>query len=111
MSSIPKAPPNPIFILQNSKPVNTVLFSKYNNLLYTGNRSGDLNIFNLQLRRSIFSANPNGEAILSINEIDKENFLSHSRNGQIFKWNKVDEKTWKFDCMTITIFGKKNSFL
>ncbi|CAF0769823.1 unnamed protein product [Brachionus calyciflorus] len=100
MASNPKPPPNPLFILQNSKPINCVLFSIYNkNLLYTGNRNGDFNIFDLKLRRSVFIMNLSDEAILSITEIDADNILTHSRNGQIFKWTRIDPKSWKPKCI------------
>ncbi|RNA44651.1 guanine nucleotide-binding subunit beta 1 [Brachionus plicatilis] len=100
MSSNSRLPPNPSFILQNSKPVNSILFSKYNKqLLFSGNRNGDLNIYSLSYRRSIFSANPNSEAVLGISEIDQDTFLTHSRNGQIFKWTKQDENSWTFMCI------------
>lgn len=110
MSSISQLPPNPSFILQNSKPVNTVLFSKYNKqLLFSGNRNGDLNIYSLNYRRSIFSANANNEAILSIAEIDQQTFLTHTRNGQIFKWTeKKDQNSWTFTCKLIKIFLNSN---
>lgn len=100
MSYNSKLPPNPSFILQNSKPVNSVLFSLFNKqLLLSGNKNGDLNIYSLSNRRSIFCANANSEAILSIAEIDQNNFLTHSRNGQIFKWTRQDENSWNFVCM------------
>lgn len=94
MSSLP----NPIFILQNSKPITCLLFStKNSNILYSGNRNGDLTIYDVSLRRSNYSTNPNKESILSIIELDESNFLAYCRNGSIFKWIK-SESEWHFNC-------------
>lgn len=102
---------NPDFILQNSKPINCILFSNINkNLFYVGNRNGDITIYNLQSRRSVFSANPNSQPILSIAEIDDNYFLSQSRNGAIFKWKKLDDKNCNFECNSISFFKVKNIF-
>ena len=94
MSSLP----NPIFILQNSKPITCLLFStKNSNILYYVNRNGDLTIYDVSLRRSTYSTNPNKESILSIIELDESNFLAYCRNGSIFKWIK-SESEWHFNC-------------
>lgn len=90
--------PNPIFILQNSKPITCLLFStKNSNILYSGNRNGDLTIYDISFRRSTYSNNPNKESILSIIELDEANFLAYCRNGSIFKWIK-SESGWHFNC-------------
>lgn len=107
MSYNSKLPPNPSFILQNSKPVNSVLFSIYNKqLLFSGNKNGDIYIYSLSYRRSIFYANANSEAILSIAEIDENQFLTHTRNGQIFRWTKQKENSWSFVCMLTQLILK-----
>ena len=86
--------PTPSFILQNSGQVTFVLFSNYDNsLFYTSNRNGDLKIYDLKLRRSIFSHNSNKESIQGIAELDETNFLTQSRNGLICKWSK-NESNW-----------------
>ena len=88
--------PNPIFILQNSKPITSLLFSAVKSeIIYAGNRNGDLTIYDVNLRRSLFSANPNKEAILSIIELDENTCLAYCRNGSVFKWNNISNTTLK----------------
>ena len=78
--------PSPIFILQNSKPITALLFSSLqNDIIYVGNRNGDLTIYDVNLRRSVFSINPNKESILSLIELDENNLLAYCRNGSVFK--------------------------
>ena len=98
-SNIQSGVPNPEFILQNSFEINQVLFSaKQNDLFYSTNRNGDLNVYNLELRRSVFKSNPNnGESLLSILELDNLDLLTHSRNGSIFRWTK-SEANWTSNC-------------
>jgi WD40 repeat protein len=98
MSSIDRSiPPNPEFILQNTSQLNCVLFSaKQSDLLYASNRNGDLNIYNLELRRSIFQSNPNKESILSIAELENLELITQSRNGSIYKWIKNNSE-WKYE--------------
>ena len=86
--------PTPSFILQNSNQVTFVLFSNFDcNLFYASNRNGDLNIYDLKLRRSIFNQNPNKQSIQSIAELDEIHFLTQSRNGIICEWAK-NETNW-----------------
>ena len=91
--------PNPVFILQNSKPISSLSFSDYHqNLLFSGNRDGDLIVFNLELRRNIFTAKPNKHALLGLAELDENNLLSFSRNGSIFKWSMNSSTEFAYKC-------------
>jgi hypothetical protein len=100
--------PMPVFILQNSKQMNCVRFSDvHQNLLFTGNRAGDFSIYNLELRRNIFSENPNKEAILTVAELDESSWLSSSRDGSIFRWTACDNSTWEYKC---NLIGNWNSY-
>jgi len=88
--------PKPIFILQNSGPITSVLFSEFKqDLIFVSNRTGSLNIYDLNLRRSIFECNSNKESILSIIELNENNFLSQLRNGVIQKWTQTQSE-WIF---------------
>ena len=90
--------PKPIFILQSSKPVTTVHFSAIEtDILYSGNRDGLINIYNLQLRRSVFNLNPGNESILSFIELDNHNVLAYGRNGSIYKLTKSNT-SYEFKC-------------
>lgn len=92
-------PPLPEFILQNTSQLNHVLFSdELPDLFYASNRNGDLNIYNLNLRRSVFHSNPNKESILSIAELENQNLITHSRNGSIYKWTK-NNVDWNHECI------------
>ena len=91
--------PEPVFILQNSKPITCLKFSSLNkNLIYAGNRHGDLIVYNLDLRRNIFNANSNQQSLLGIEELDRNSFLTFSRNGAVFEWSAKDELTWTNEC-------------
>lgn len=91
--------PHPKFILQNSKPITYLLHSSASaDLLYAGNRNGDITLYDTCLRRSIYSANPNNESILSIIELSAECFLGYCRNGTIFKWTKTNTE-WNYECI------------
>jgi hypothetical protein len=104
MSQPQKSLPEPLFLLHNSKPINTILFSKYNdNILYTGNRDGYFDEYNLTIRRSIYSANPNYNAILSIFELDINKILVHYRDGSLFEFIK-ENNLWSFNCMYYLLF-------
>jgi WD40 repeat protein len=82
--------PKPVFILQNSGPITSVLFSEFKEeILFTSNRNGYLNIYDLNLRRSIFECNPISESILSVAELSENSILTHSRNGTIHKWTQT----------------------
>lgn len=100
----PPPPPNPTFVLQNSKPVTCVEFSSsagLDHVLYAGNRNGDLTIYNHKVRRSLFSSNVNSQAILSIVELPNEssNFLlTHTRNGFIYKWTRENDTSFRHEC-------------
>jgi WD40 repeat protein len=100
MSSIDRSTlPSPEFILQNTSQVNHVLFSAIqSDLLYTSNRNGELHIYNLDLRRSIFHSNPNKESLLCIAELENLDLITHSRNGSIYKWIRNDAE-WKHSCI------------
>lgn len=86
---IPESPPNPIFIQQNSKQITQVLFSSHEELLYSGNRDGDLVVYNYKYRRPVFSSNANKQPILTICELDRDTFITHTRNGSIFEWKET----------------------
>ena len=89
--------PTPIYILQNSGPINSLLFSVFNkDLIYAGNRNGALNIYDLNLRRSVFNRNPSNESILSIVELNENTILTHARNGIVYKWSK-NQSEWDFN--------------
>ena len=86
--------PVPIFILQNSGPISCVLFSEFiKDILFASNRNGNLNVYDLNLRRSLFEANSNKESILSIAELNENNIFTHSRNGVIQKWTR-SQNVW-----------------
>ena len=91
-------PPNPIFIQQNAKQITQVKFSSRNEeILYSGNRDGDLVIYNYKYRRPVFSSNANKQPILTLVELDRDTFISHTRNGSIFKW-KGENTAFKCNC-------------
>ncbi len=93
--------PKPVFILQNSGPLTSVLFSEFKEeILFTSNRNGVLNIYDLNLRRSIFECNPNRESILSVAELSETSILTHSRNGTIHKWTQTQTE-WIFQSKLI----------
>jgi WD40 repeat protein len=97
-SSLACSIPSPLFILQNAHPVNYVQFSDSNsNLIYSGNRNGDLSIYDLKFRRSLFSKNANNQPVLSIIELNESCLLSQNRSGSIFKWNLNDVSNWNFE--------------
>lgn len=106
--------PSPTFILQSSKPVTSLHFSTIeSDILYSGNRDGLINIYNLQLRRSVFSHNPGNQSILSFIELDDSNILAYGRNGSIYKLNK-NNTTYEINCnfqIFIFIFYLKESSL
>lgn len=80
--------PKPVFILQNSKPVTNLLYSSgHENLLYAGNREGDLTVYDLELRRTVFTSNSDHQPVQGLLELDDHNLLAFSRSGAIFKWN------------------------
>jgi hypothetical protein len=88
--------PKPIFILKNSGPITSVLFSEFKQEnLFVSNRNGSLNIYDLDLRRSIFECNSNKESILSIIELNENTFLTYLRNGTIQKWTQT-QGDWIF---------------
>ena len=83
--------PTPLFVLQNSKPITALFFSPNDaDLFYTGNRDGDLNVYSLKLRRSLFNANPQQQAILCMIELDDQSLLTYCRDGTVFKWSRTD---------------------
>lgn len=97
----PESPPTPLFILQNSKQITSVLFSRLSDPphLFSGSRDGDVVIYNCKHRRPVFSSNVNNkQAILTIVELDESNFLTHTRNGCIFKWTGQDLSSPTFKC-------------
>ena len=99
MTSSAVPPPAPLFILQNSKPVTVILFSTSNSdILYTGNRDGHFIVYTLKLRRTLFSANPDKQAILSIVELNESTILTYGRNGSIFKWSKTSHNSYESEC-------------
>ncbi len=88
-----KAAPKPVFLLQNSKPITKVLFSNVHpDLLYSGNRNGDFNVYNLKSRRSLFQHNTESQSILSILELDSNHLLTYARNGSIYEWTSHESK-------------------
>lgn len=88
-----QAAPKPIFILQNSKPITKLLFSsRQPDLLYSGSRAGDFNVYNLKLRRSLFQQNVESQSILSILETDGSHVLTYARNGSLYKWTNHESK-------------------
>ena len=93
--------PTPVFILQSSKPINCLRFSRsHESILFSGHRNGDLTVHSLELRRTLFAENANNQSILSIDEIDEHNFLSFTRNGSVFKWTSNDNhSTWISSCI------------
>jgi hypothetical protein len=91
--------PTPVFILQNSKQVNCLQFSALNpSLLFSGNRAGDFSVYNLDLRRNVFSDNPNNQSMITVTELNEQNWLSSTRDGAIFKWTATDSSTWTSSC-------------
>jgi hypothetical protein len=91
-------PPKPLFILKNSHPITKLIFSsKHEDILYMANRNGDLNVFSLSLRRSLFKHNTDNQSILSIAELDANCLLTQTRNGSIFLWNKTNTD-WLANC-------------
>ena len=90
--------PTPLFILQNSKPITALFFSAIDvDLFYTGNRDGDLNVYSLKLRRSLFNANPQKQAIMCMIELDNQSLLTYCRDGAVFKWNRTNTD-WTCSC-------------
>ncbi len=105
MNPLTESPPQPLFVLQNTKPVTVVLFSTLNSdILYTGNRDGDFTVYTLKLRRPLFSANHEKQAILSIIELNISTILTYIRNGSIYKWVKTSQDSYKSECIEIQIF-------
>ncbi len=91
--------PSPIFILQNSKPITALLFSSLkNDIIYAGKRNGDLTVYDVNLRRSVFSINPNKESILSLIELDENSLLAYCRNGSVFKSSVSNISSTNFKC-------------
>jgi hypothetical protein len=100
----PKAVPKPIFLLQNGKPINNALFSNKNSdILYVANREGDLTIYNLELRRAVFSSSIAKQPMLHIAELNEENLLTYSKNGSVYKWTKANTD-WQVNCSEIFLF-------
>lgn len=103
-------PPNPSFILQNSKQVTFLLFANGNksgSILYTGNREGDLIVYNYKLRRPVFSSfDSNKQSILTIAEIDENAFFTHTRNGRIFKWAGLENSNFHSKCTILFTYRK-----
>jgi len=101
-SSLISSIPSPLFILQNAYPINYVLFSNSNsNLVYSGNRNGDLNIYDLKLRRSVFSQNANKQPVLGIIELSESSLLTQNRSGSIFKWDSNNDSNWNIERMVL----------
>lgn len=103
----PPPPPTPVFIQQTSKQVTFVRFSSSSSassrpILYSGNRDGDLVVYDCTHRRAVFTANANQQAILTIVELDSDlnhvSLLTHTRNGRLFKWTGPDVSTLQFKC-------------
>ena len=97
--------PMPLYILQNSGPITKSLFSLFNKeLIYVCNRNGDLNVYDLNLRRSVFNGNANKESILGIVELSETCVLTHARNGIIHKWTR-NQMEWTFQ--SIVVFQRR----
>jgi hypothetical protein len=93
-----KTTPKPVFLLQNGKPIHHALFSNKNSdILYAANRDGDLTIYNLEFRRSVFSSNLNKQPMLHIVEKDDENLLTYLKNGSVYKWTRTNSD-WQVNC-------------
>ena len=91
--------PCPIFILQNSKQISSLLFSSFHNdILYSGNREGDLVIYDLKHRRALFNHDSNGQAILGIADLASDNFLTYTRNGSVYQFAQQSNTEWTSKC-------------
>jgi WD40 repeat protein len=95
--------PDPLFILKDSKPITSLLFSKLNNqnILFTGSRNGDFQVYNLESRRLLFKSSSTSESILKIFQKENETneVFTYNRDGSIFKWNLEGELNWISQCI------------
>lgn len=111
-------PPTPVFIQQSSKQITYVKFSRQPKnqrpILYSGNRDGDLVIYDCTHRRPIFSSNTNKQPVLTIIE-SADLLISHTRNGRLFKWTGADLSNLKPQCkrknQSILTLNDRNSLI
>ena len=97
-----KPAPDPFFILQNEKksPVHCLTYlnsASHQNLLSAGNQDGDINIWDMNQKRSI-TAMLNAHqkrAVLWIDQFDifPEQLISAGRDGRLVFWSL--DHTWK----------------
>ena len=90
-------PPKPSFLIHNTKQITSVLFSIRNkNHLYVGNRDGDIQVYELETRRPIFTSNLNKQSVTSIIELPEDRkLLVYCRNGSLFE---ILIDIWKIEC-------------
>ncbi|XP_052061647.1 guanine nucleotide-binding protein subunit beta-like protein 1 [Mytilus californianus] len=98
--------PDPVYILRGCESAVTCLKYWSNNVLYSGDQSGNIYIWDMETKRPVNKTIGHfGHSVLWIEFINDCLMVTQGRDGNVQFWNKTDDAWTKSDVIKSTSFG------